>query len=1029
MEKVKKYNALFFLFCLVMTVSFPCSLSSQTREETKNDRQVRVLYVNSYHPGYAWSDEIYRGIRTTLRESFGYRLHLFVEYLDAKRYGRKLSGPLGYHTKRAWLQKYSKLPPHLILVSDQPGYDFLAAVRSELFPGIPLVFTGVEEPGKLQRLTTGVIASTDYQGNFRLIRRVLSKCGKIWVICDDSTTGRITRRQLLSINSAQPDPCPIAFLPEKGKGEKKSLLEKIRKLPPDDAVFFLHYSISKDRKFVNTADFIESLCRISPVPVFSHVDLYMQYGVTGGMMNSGFTQGCQIANVGTRMLRNRSGRVPGPEIEMSRPIFLYSSLLKYGIPLSRLPDKSRVQGKPENILDRYFFPVIGIVLFLVLQTILIFSLHRLYRRQKDLRRKAREGEEKFRALLDLAPFGCTVNDMEGKYILVNQVFCSNRGFSQAEVLGKTTSELGTIIDEDASRRVMNELKEKGAVSLVETKVQNRNGDVADILYSSQVITYEGQPAILSASLDISDLKRTESELAKSQKRYEDALAATSDAIWDWDLRTNETYFSPRWYEMLGYHDREFSMSLKTWEKLCHPDDKPRVFKIIEDTITDAGTTGYIADFRMKRKDENWHWIRGRGNITEWDEEGKPVVFSGTHTDINSEVEAREERRKLEAQIQQSQKIESLGRLAGGVAHDFNNMLGVILGYTEMALKRVEPGERLYHQISEIRKAAHRSAELTRQLLAFSRQQPVAPRIFDVNESVSGMMKLLQRLIGEDIKLVWEPGDVPWYLKIDPSQFDQVVANLCINARDAISANGKIIIRTGSISVDDKFCTVHPGMKPGDFIMLAVDDNGSGMDTETQQKIFDPFFSTKAVGEGTGLGLATVHGVVSQNGGFINVYSEPGRGTSFKIYLPRAPRGAGVSSASEEVKIEKGQGEVILFVEDNPQMRAVTGEMLVNIGYKILEAEGPGDALRIVSEKENEIDLLLTDIIMPEYNGYELAEKIRETLPGIGLLYMSGYTANIISPQGINSGEINFIEKPFSLSQLAAALKNALEKKN
>jgi two-component system cell cycle sensor histidine kinase/response regulator CckA len=338
---------------------------------------------------------------------------------------------------------------------------------------------------------------------------------------------------------------------------------------------------------------------------------------------------------------------------------------------------------------------------------------------------------------------------------------------------------------------------------------------------------------------------------------------------------------------------------------------------------------------------------------------------------------------------------------------------------------LDPGHPIYDDLQQILHAAGRSADITRQLLAFARKQIVAPKVIDLNKTVAGMLKMLLRLIGEDINLVWLPGQGLWPIKVDPSQIDQVLANLCVNARDAIAGVGKITVETGNCSLDEEYCSVHTGFKPGEYVRIDVSDNGSGMDKETVSHIFEPFFSTKDVNKGTGLGLATVYGIIKQNNGFINVYSEPGEGTTFTIYLPphRGLVEEGYKVVTEGQAL--GGNETILLVEDEPTLLTMTTSMLQGLGYKVLMAGSPGEAMSLADEPSREIHLVLTDVIMPEMNGRILMEKLASARPGLKCLLMSGYTANVISPHGILDEKVCFLQKPFTRRELAAKIRQAL----
>ena len=397
---------------------------------------------------------------------------------------------------------------------------------------------------------------------------------------------------------------------------------------------------------------------------------------------------------------------------------------------------------------------------------------------------------------------------------------------------------------------------------------------------------------------------------------------------------------------------------------------------------------------------------------------------GIIEDISEQQNAQEERERLEAELRQAQKMESVGRLAGGVAHDFNNMLGVILGRTEMALQQSQEGSRLFAHLKEIQKAAERSADLTRQLLAFARKQTIAPKFLDLNKSLQGMLKILQRLIGEDVELSWRPTPEPCPVKLDPSQLDQVLANLCVNARDAISGVGKIIMETKNVFFDEENARRHPDYRPGRYVLLSVSDSGCGMSRDILDKIFDPFFTTKEAGKGTGLGLATVYGIVKQNDGFINVYSEPGNGTIFRIYLPRHIDKLEQAADAVSAPTARGQG-TILLVEDEPTILDMVKEMLEELGYRVLPAPTPGKAIRLAERHAAPIDLLMTDVVMPEMNGRDLAGNILKIYPNIKRLFMSGHTADIIVGGGILDDGIHFLQKPFTMHELAAKVREVM----
>jgi two-component system cell cycle sensor histidine kinase/response regulator CckA len=382
--------------------------------------------------------------------------------------------------------------------------------------------------------------------------------------------------------------------------------------------------------------------------------------------------------------------------------------------------------------------------------------------------------------------------------------------------------------------------------------------------------------------------------------------------------------------------------------------------------------------------------------------------------------------RLEEGLRQAQKMESVGRLAGGIAHDFNNMLSIISGNVELALMPEHDRDFIVTRLIEIQKAATRSTNLTRQLLAFARKQAIAPEILDLNEVIEGMLTMLSRLIGEDIDIDWLPKSGLWLINVDPTQVDQILTNLCVNARDAINGVGKITIATDNVFLDENYCRKHENCKPGEYAILAVSDNGCGMDKETLNNLFEPFFTKKDFGQGTGLGLSTVYGIVKQNNGVITVHSEPTKGTIFKLYFPKYTGNLRLAGEPPKAEALIGGTETILLVEDEEAILRMSSAILEHLGYTVITASGPVEAIRIVASFSGTIQLLLTDVVMPEMNGRDLAEKLLLMNPGMKCLFMSGYTAEVIADHGVLDGKIKFLNKPFLSDELARIVRETLD---
>ncbi|MBI5577954.1 MAG: PAS domain S-box protein [Deltaproteobacteria bacterium] len=510
--------------------------------------------------------------------------------------------------------------------------------------------------------------------------------------------------------------------------------------------------------------------------------------------------------------------------------------------------------------------------------------------------------------------------------------------------------------------------------------------------------------------------RAEQELRESQERYR----FVADYTYDWEYWVDSAgkflYVSPSCERVSGYPPSFFLDDPQALFNIIHPEDRYKFESHMNDLGTCSSKPGGI-EFRIITQTGEARWIDHKCWAV-FSKKGNYMGRRGSNRDIT-------QRLQLENQFRQSQKMEAVGRLAGGVAHDFNNMLGVIIGYTELASMKLPADDPLQMYLDEVKSAAQRSADITRQLLAFARKQTIDPKVLDLNDTIASMLKMLRRLIGEDIDLLWKPAKDLWPVKMDPAQIDQILANLMVNARDAIAGVGKITIETGKVEFDADYCQAHAGFIPGKYIMLAVSDDGCGMDKKTLVQLFEPFFTTKEVGKGTGLGLATIYGIVKQNNGFINVYSEPGIGTTFKIYLPRQePQAAAAEQPHKPAEIPTGT-ETVLLVEDERSLLKFAGMLLEELGYTVLAAGSPREAIRLAKEYTNEIHLLVTDVVMPEMSGRDLWEQIKASQPGLRCFFMSGYPANVIAHHGVLDEGVHFLQKPFSREAFATKIREAL----
>jgi PAS domain S-box-containing protein len=633
-------------------------------------------------------------------------------------------------------------------------------------------------------------------------------------------------------------------------------------------------------------------------------------------------------------------------------------------------------------------------------------------------------------LYDLAPVGYCILSEQGLILEANLTAATLLGTPRSALIKQPISRLILKDDQTIYYLYRKQLFETGESQECELRLVTSDGALFWAhLKGTAAQAEDGAPLCRVVISDITDRKQAEEALKKSEEKYRLIAENMSDVISLLDMDLRFTYVSPSIARLSGFSvDESLKLSI---EDIMTPDSLSEVLKIFEEEIMADGLEkndpyrSRIIEYKQYTKDRSIVWVESNCRFLR-DMDQKPVGILIISRDITERKVAGEEKEQLQSQLNQAQKMESVGRLAGGVAHDFNNMLGVILGHAELALLKADEDNDLISDLKEIQTAAKRSANLTKQLLTFARKEIISPRKLDLNDTVESMLNMLRRLIGEDIDLVWKPAAHIWPVKMDPSQIDQILANLCVNARDAIDGVGKLTIETGRKTFDEDYCSEHPGFIPGDFVLLAVSDNGCGMDKDTLSNLFEPFFTTKAVGKGTGLGLATIYGIVKQNSGFINVYSEPGQGSTFKIYLPRLVAAEDIDKAVPEKKAAAGGTETILLVEDEPTILRMTRMMLERKGYSVLPAATPGEAIEIAGNHTDKIHLLMTDVVMPEMNGRDLAGQLIRLYPEIKLLFMSGYTADVIAHQGVLDEGVAFIQKPFSMAEMTEKVRKVLD---
>ena len=938
---------------------------------------------------------------------------IYRENLDLARFEGT-----GYRTDlEGWLhKKYQDRKMDAIVASGETAIDFIMKIHQTVWPRTPVIAVGTAgmETALLagQTNVTGVSFEIDVTGTLKAAMRLCTNTRRIaFVSSAENDLLELHKQDLEKVEDFCTNRFELIKLIGLTMAETK---QRLANLSPDTIVFYDDVWMDASGQIFATRDALEELSSVSRAPIFSYSESYIGYGMVGGSCIGGRRLAAEVAGQIANVLRaGNASSVPVIRSASSQLVFDAREFQKYGLNESLLPPGSRVRFHTPTLWEAYHQLVIVIVAALAIQTGLIAALLLERRRKRQAELELFNSQQMLQTVLDTIPQRVFWKDRNSVFLGCNKPLVADCGFTDARTLvGKTDYDTVAAPQADRFRADDRQVMETNQPKLNYEEPQTKLDGSVGWLRTNKVPLHDKDGrviGVLGTYEDVTELKRMDEKVRQLSRAVEQSPVSIVITNKDGNIE----YINRKFTEVTGY---SFSEALGKNSRALELVELPEeVFQQMWECLRNSQE--WRGEFHSRKKNGELFWefcvispiFNAAGDITH---------YLAVKEDIT-------ERKQLEEQLRQSQKMEAFGQLAGGVAHDFNNLLTIIQGNVTLLQDSASPDQA--GGLVEIAKAAERAANLTRQLLTFSRRQVFQPKPLDLNEVVANTSKMLQRIIGEHIGLEthFAPGGAP--IQADRTMMEQILINLAVNSRDAMAKGGRLVIQTATVALSEADAEANPKARPGSFIRLTVSDTGSGMAPETMKHIFEPFFTTKEVGKGTGLGLATVFGIVAQHYGWIEVESQLNSGTTFRIHLPRLAESEKSQTEFTHAPEVRGGKETILLVEDEEPVRSLARAVLEQKGYHIIEAASGQSALELWQQHRNTIDLLLTDMVMPGgVSGQELAAQLRAEKPGLKIIYSSGYTDEMLGENSPLRDNPNFMEKPFSPHKLLQHVRDCLD---
>jgi two-component system, cell cycle sensor histidine kinase and response regulator CckA len=970
----------------------------------------RVLVLHSYHKGLGWTDSITEGIEATFKKS-PFPIEIFYEFMDTKRIFDE-----AYLTELAKLYqyKYRKRRFDAIISSDDHAFRFLLAHHEALFPNTPVVFCGVnyfrDDFITGTDYFTGVVESFSIKGTIDGALAIDPEIRRIYAVVDKTVTGHANRKLLDAVIPGYAGRLQFEYITDM---DMDQVQESVRRLPDKSVVLLLSYTSDRSGNTFSLEQSAELVCRESNRPVYGFWDFYLNHGIVGGMLTTGISHGREAAGMAMRIMGGeKPADIPVLKESPNRYIYDFAEMRKFGISPDQLPVGSVVINRPLTFYQQNRTLVwqltIAFGLMLIFTTLLAFNLFR----RRTAEAMLVKSEDKFRSLVETTSDWIWEVDKRGRYTYVSPKVKDLLGHDPADVLGKTPLDLMT---SEEARRIApifeQAVADEAPIEQLINVIRHKQG--REVILETTGVPFRDKEGRLAGyrgiGRDITSRHHAEAALQESEARFRDMAELLPETIFETDLDGNLTYVNKSGFNQFRFTPADLKKGLNL-DAIIEPSEhakiKENVLRILSGE--DLGLNEYTA----LRKDGSRFPIMARSAVIL--KEGRPTGLRGFLIDIS-------DRKRLEEQFQQAQRMESIGTLAGGIAHDFNNLLMGIQGRIQLIQNSTDPAAPHMEHLQSVFDYVRSASRLTSQLLGFARAGKYDPKATNLNALIDKTADMFGRT-RKELRIHQQLDESLMSAVVDRSQIEQVLLNLFVNAWQAMPEGGDITVETRNTTLSEKEERLY-NLAPGDYAAVIVSDTGVGMDTKTQERIFDPFFSTKPRGRGTGLGLASAYGIIRNHNGAIHVTSSPGHGTAFTVLLP-AVEDEAESDIAPAKEIPLGT-ETILLVDDEEMILAVATDLLESLGYRVITANGGRAALSIYAERGEKIDLVLLDLIMPDQSGKETFNQLKAMNPQVRVLLSSGYSLDGEATAIMRKGCKGFIQKPFDLEQLSNKIREVL----